>query len=154
MNYEARAEELFCKGYNCAQAVFIAFAEERLGAAEAARLASALGGGLAGRRLVCGAVSGLAMAYGMLRGYSSPEAKEEKHAEYEAVRAMTDEFERQNGSLICRELLGLDSSVRYAAPHDRTAEYYDHRPCPKLCACAAGILARYLEEHPAQDAGL
>ena len=115
---------------------------------EAARLASAFGGGLAGTRNTCGAVSGLAMAYGLLRGYADPTDKEAKRAEYEAVREMTEEFAQQNGSIICRELLGLGRDVNYVPPSDRSTEYYKKRPCPKLCACAAGILAQYLETHP------
>ena len=113
MDYEQRAEELFREGYNCAQAVFLAFACEKMNRDEAAKLASAFGGGLAGTRNTCGAVSGLAMAYGLLR-----------------------------------ELLGLGRDVNYVPPSDRSTEYYKKRPCPKLCACAAGILAQYLETHP------
>ena len=41
MDYEQRAEELFREGYNCAQAVFLAFALEKMDRDEAARLASA-----------------------------------------------------------------------------------------------------------------
>ena len=147
MDYEQRAEELFREGYNCAQAVFLAFACEKMDRDEAARLASAFGGGLAGTRNTCGAVSGLAMAYGLLRGYADPQDKEAKRAEYEAVREMTEEFAQQNGSIICRELLGLGRDVNYVPPSDRSTEYYKKRPCPKLCACAAGILAQYLETH-------
>ena len=147
-DYEQRAEALFRAGYNCAQAVFLAFAAERMDRAEAARLASAFGGGLAGMRTVCGTLSGAAMAYGLLRGYSDPLDKGAKRREYEAVREMAEEFERLNGSIVCRELLGLDRNVRYVPPSDRSAEYYKKRPCPRLCACAAGILARYLEAHP------
>ncbi len=153
MDYEQRAEQLFRQGYNCAQSVFIAFAEQKMPQAEAARLASAMGGGLAGMRTVCGTVSGMAMAYGLLRGYSDPKAKELKTAEYAAVHEMADEFERLNGSIICRELLGLDRGVKYIPPSDRSAEYYQKRPCPRLCACAAGILARYLASHPEDDQG-
>ena len=149
--YEQRAEQLFREGYNCAQSAFITFAEEQMGRDEAARLASALGGGLAGMRMTCGALSGIAMAYGMLRGYSDPAAKDQKLAEYTAVHEMADEFERRNGSLLCRELLGLDAAVKYVPPSERSAEYYEKRPCPRLCACAAGILAGYLQTHPAED---
>ena len=111
-------------------------------------LASAFGGGLAGTRNTCGAVSGLAMAYGLLRGYADPQDKEAKREVYAAVHGMAAEFERINGSIICRELLGLGRDVNYVPPSDRSTEYYKKRPCPKLCACAAGILAQYLETHP------
>lgn len=128
MDYEKRAEELFREGYNCAQAVFLAFACEKMDRDEAARLASAFGGGLAGTRNTCGAVSGLAMAYGLLRGYADPTDKEAKRAEYEAVREMTEEFAQQNGSIICRELLGLGRDVNYVPPSDRSTEYYKNVP--------------------------
>ena len=148
MDYEKRAEELFYEGYNCAQAVFLAFALDKMDRDEAARLSSAFGGGLSGMRTVCGTLSGLAMAYGLLRGYSDPKSPAAKRETYEAVRDMVAEFRELNGSMICRELLGLDKSVTYLPPSERNAEYYKKRPCPKLCACSAGILARYLEEHP------
>ena len=146
MDYEQKAEELFKEGYNCAQAVFLAFALDRMDKDEAARLASAFGGGLAGTRNTCGAVSGAAMAYGMLRGYCDPKAGEEKKAEYEAVHKIINEFEKENGSIICRELLGLDKNTKFVAPSDRNSDYYKKRPCAKLCASAAGILANVLDE--------
>ena len=148
MDYEKRAEELFREGYNCAQAVFLAFACEKMDRDEAARLASAFGGGLAGTRNTCGAVSGLAMAYGLLRGYADPQDKEAKRAEYEAVREMTEEFAQQNGSIICRELLGLAGQTAGQQPSERTAEYYKKRPCPELCRMAASILDDYIAAHP------
>lgn len=148
MDYEQRAEELFREGYNCAQAVFLAFACEKMDRDEAARLASAFGGGLAGTRNTCGAVSGLAMAYGLLRGYADPTDKEAKRAEYEAVREMTEEFAQQNGSIICRELLGLAGQTAGQQPSERTAEYYKKRPCPELCRMAASILDDYIAAHP------
>ena len=150
MDYARRAEELFREGYNCAQSVFLAFAEEKMDRDEAARLASAMGGGLAGLRHVCGAVSGMAMAYGMLRGYSDPKDKNAKKAEYAAVAQMAEEFEKVNGSIICRKLLGLGSEEKFVPPTDRNADYYTHRPCPKICACAAEILARRLEAEKAE----
>ena len=144
--YERRAKELFFEGYNCAQAVFLTFAEDKMDVNEAARIASVFGGGLGGMRHVCGAVSGMAMAYGMLRGYSDPKAKDEKKAEYEAVKEMSREFEDMNGSIICRELLGLDKDVKYVSPSNRSGEYYKKRPCPELCSIAAGILAKRLNK--------
>ena len=143
MDYEKRAEELFREGYNCAQAVFLAFACEKMDRDEAARLASAFGGGLAGTRNTCGAVSGLAMAYGLLRGYADPMDKEAKRAEYEAVREMTEEFAQQNGSIICRELLGLDENFKPKPPEARTEGYYKKRPCGELCKQAAEIFEQY-----------
>ena len=151
MDYEKRAKELFLQGYNCAQATFITFAEGKMDTEEAARIASAFGGGMAGMRNVCGAVSGMAMAYGLLKGYSDPSDMAAKVAEYNAVKEMAEEFAQENGSIICRELLGLDKNVKFKAPSDRSGDYYKKRPCPDICACAAGILARYLEAHKDEE---
>ena len=56
MNKADRAEELFRKGYNCSQSVFVAFAEELgMSEEEAARMASPFGAGFGKLREVCGA---------------------------------------------------------------------------------------------------
>lgn len=148
-NHEQRAKELFLSGYNCAQAVFAAFAPE-LGMDEraAAKLASSFGGGMAGMREVCGAVSGMLMAAGALYGYDDPSAREEKKLHYAHCRAMADAFRAENGSIVCRELLGLDRDAKPAAPSERTAEYYKKRPCAELVAQAAAILDEYMRENP------
>lgn len=65
-----RARELFLSGYNCAQSVFAAYAEEAgLTESLALRLSSGFGGGMGGLRSVCGAVSGMFMVVSALRGY-------------------------------------------------------------------------------------
>ena len=108
MNKADRAEELFRKGYNCSQSVFVAFAEELgMSEEEAARMASPFGAGFGKLREVCGAVSGMTMAAGVLRGYSDPADAQGKKALYALVQKMCREFEEKEGSLICRELLGL-----------------------------------------------
>ena len=149
MDYGARAKENFQSGYSCAQAVFLACTEDMgLDTETRARIASSFGGGMGGMRQVCGAVSGMLMALGLKYGYADPKDRAGKTAQYELVRALADEFKKENGSIICRELLGLGRDVNYVPPSDRSTEYYKKRPCPKLCACAAGILAQYLETHP------
>ena len=73
MTHQQRAEENFLAGYNCAQSVFLAFAED-LGLTDdfALRLSSSFGGGMGRLREVCGGVSGILMAAGLLYGYTSP----------------------------------------------------------------------------------
>ena len=54
-----KARDLFLAGYNCAQAVAAAFAEEAgMTEEQMLRLSGGFGGGMGGLRLVCGAVSG------------------------------------------------------------------------------------------------
>lgn len=145
MKYRERAKELFLEGYNCSQAVFTAFAEEKYGKDEAARLAAAFGGGIGGQRLECGAFTGMLLAYSMLKGYDVPGDLEIKKAYYETVQELTKRFEEAAGTISCRKLLGLPEGVTAMPPAPRTPEYYDKRPCPKLVEQAAAILEDYLE---------
>ena len=102
------AKNYFLEGYNCAQSVFLAFAEdEGLNKDIALKIASSFGGGLGAQREVCGAVSGMCMALGLKRGYNSAKDYAVKQKHYLAVQEICAEFKKQNGSIICRELLGL-----------------------------------------------
>ena len=143
------AYENFLKGYNCTQAVTVAFAEE-LGLDEqtAARLSCGFGGGMGRMREVCGTFSGIVMVLSQLYGYSDPTDTASKKDLYEKIRALAAKFREDNGSIICRELLGLDKAENSAAPEPRTAEYYKKRPCPELCRYAANILEEFIRENP------
>ena len=57
---------------------------------------------------------------------------------------MSDKFAEENGSIICRELLGILSREKSATPSERTEEYYNVRPCVKLVASAAQIVEEIL----------
>ena len=143
-----RARELFREGYNCSQAVTLAFAEELeargISREMAAGLASSFGGGLGRLREVCGCVSGMALVCGALEGYQSPDAKEEKQEHYKRVQELAEAFKEQNGSYICRELLAGINTDTKPVPEARTESYYKKRPCAELAACAADILEKHL----------
>lgn len=130
----ARAEALFREGYNCAQSVVLAYTEEMgLEMKTAARLSSGFGGGVGGLRGICGAVSGMAMVYGMLCGYDRPEEKAGKKAEYAAIQRMANRFREAEEAIDCRPLLeraGIDPSNM---PSERDPEYYAKRPCRAWC---------------------
>ncbi|MBE6901681.1 MAG: C_GCAxxG_C_C family protein [Ruminococcaceae bacterium] len=144
-----RAYELFKAGYNCSQAVFGAFCEE-LGVDfdTAVKLASGFGGGIGRMREVCGTFSGLTMAASLIYGYSDPKELEQKTELYEKIRSLGNKFREDNGSIICRELLGLQQAEKSAIPEARTSEYYQKRPCAELCRYAADLLAEFIERHP------
>lgn len=147
MTHEERAEQLFLEGYNCAQATAAAFAEEMgLSVEQVARMASSFGGGLGRLREVCGCVSGMALAAGMLYGYSDPKAVEEKMELYALIQELAGKFREENGSYICRELLEGVAVNPGPAPELRTEQYYHHRPCAKYAACAARILEEKMKE--------
>ena len=151
MDHAQKARELFYVGYNCAQAVFCAFAEDMgMELRTAARLSSSFGGGIGRLREVCGALSGAELALGFLRGYADPENHEQKMTHYERVRELARRFQEKNGSYICRELLKDVKTAPGGEPEKRTPEYYASRPCLRLVGEAAGILEQMLAEHSEQ----
>lgn len=147
--YAETAGEFFLQGYNCSQAVMLAFAEELgLPLEMAARLASSFGGGMGRLREVCGTVSGMFMVAGLLAGYSDPKDHTEKTAHYKRIQELAQRFKEHTGSIICRELLGLkkDGTDSFV-PEKRTDEYYKKRPCKALAETSARIVAEYFSEN-------
>ncbi len=144
--YSAKAKALFEQGYNCAQAVFLTFEDiTGLDTELAAKLSSSFGGGMGRLREVCGAVSGMFMVTGIARGYSDPKASEEKADHYAFIQSLAAEYKKENGSIICRELLELPGA-QDPVPEERTAEYYSRRPCGEYVATAAKLIAQKLSE--------
>ena len=144
------AEAYFLEGYNCAQAVALAFADEMgLEKDQIAKMASSFGGGLGRLREVCGCVSGMAMAAGAIFGYDDPKAEdaaEQKKEHYARIQKLAGAFKEENGSIICRELLeGINGDTK-PTPEARTETYYKKRPCVKLAGMAAEILEREMAE--------
>ncbi|MDD2980970.1 MAG: C-GCAxxG-C-C family protein [Hespellia sp.] len=136
-----RAMKLFEEGYNCAQSVFLAFSDQ-YGMSEkmAAMMSSSFGAGMGRLREVCGAVSGMFMVAGVRYGYSDPEATEEKKKHYARIQKLAAQYEELNGSIVCRELLGLSCRKQEPTPEARTEEYYKKRPCKQLVGMAATLM--------------
>lgn len=99
-------------------------------------------------REVCGTVSGMFLAAGILYGYTEPKDYEGKKEHYARIQELAHTFKEKNGSIICRELLGLKDASLSPVPEKRTDEYYKKRPCMELAGCAAGILSEYMKTHP------
>ena len=146
MTHAEKAKAYFEEGYNCAQAVTLAFADEMgLDKAVAAKMACSFGGGLGRLREVCGCVSGMSLAAGALYGYSDPKAREEKADHYALIQKLANEFKERNGSIICRELLAGINNDTNPVPVERTESYYKKRPCAELAYMAAEILENEME---------
>lgn len=144
--YGEKAEKLFTEGYNCAQAVVYAFNDIlELDDKMILSLSSSFGGGMGRLREVCGAVTGAFMVLGVLYGYSDVNASD-KGDHYSRIQEFANRFKEDNGSIICRELLGLGSGASEPTPEKRTKEYYERRPCPKKVYSSAYILAEYINE--------
>lgn len=136
-----RAVELFKQGFNCSQAVFAAFADEyEMDEKTALKASAGLGGGVGRLREVCGALSGAAMAAGMVYGATEGSRQDQKAMTYKIVQQIADEFKKQNGSLICRDMLKLMAQEKQSyVPEERTDEFYKKRPCLKIIESTAKI---------------
>ena len=147
MDHGLKAAELFLSGYNCAQAVAVAFTDVTgLTEQQAAKMASAFGGGMGRMREVCGAVSGMLMVLSYVYGYDTPGDDVSKQRLYGQVQALAAGFRAENGSIICREILKNPPSDPNPTP--RTAEFYAKRPCAKMVMTAARLLEQFMEENP------
>lgn len=137
------AKSYFMKGYNCSQSVAMAFSEEmKMDIEQVRRLTIGFGGGMGRMREVCGAVSGMTFVISALYD-------EEKGDIYKRVQHVAGKFSEENGSFVCRELLGLDiKGADDPAPEKRTKQYYKKRPCAELVELAGNILEEYLSNNP------
>ena len=147
MDHGIKAAELFLEGYNCAQAVAVAFCDVTgLEEKTAARMVSGFGGGMGRLREVCGAVSGMFFVLSYLYGYDDPKADEEKKQLYTDVQGLAAKFQQQCSSILCRDL--LDNPPSDPNPSPRTAQYYKDRPCARFVMTAAELMDAFLAEHP------
>ena len=147
MDHGIYAGELFLKGYNCAQAVVVAFADVTgLDESFSARLSSSFGGGMGRMREVCGAVSGMLMVLSILYGYDTPGDDESKKRLYTEVQALAGKFREEVGAIVCREILKNPPSDPNPTP--RTAEFYAKRPCARMVVTAGKLLDEFIAAHP------
>lgn len=140
-----RAVSLFKNGYNCSQSVVVAYADYfGLDETLAARVSASFGGGMGRLREVCGAVSGSFMLAGLKYASADSSDKAAKTENYTVVQELAEKFRQHNGSIICRELLGLAQKKDDPVPSDRTPEYYKRRPCSEYVAIAARVIGEKL----------
>ena len=120
----------------CSQAVFATFSQD-LGLSEeqALNIGACFGSGMR-KGEVCGACTGALMALGLKYG-------ESKSKSNEVCEKFLDEFEKENGSYICRDLLNCDirteEGIKYALDNNLFKEF-----CPKMVESATKITENYL----------
>ena len=145
MTRKEQAINYFKEGYNCTQAVVLAFQDVlKIDAKELCKIASPFGGGISRMRETCGAVSGIVLVLGNLIGYDTPELGEKKHELYKKTQELLKIFENRYGSLTCRVLLNLTNKHDDPKPSPRDHSFFEKRPCPELIGGAAEILNDYL----------
>ncbi len=147
MDRQYKAATLFVEGYNCAQAVAMAFADLLdLDEKFCAKAISSFGGGMGRLREVCGAVSGMLFVAGILYGYDTKDDDAAKKAHYARVQELAGKFRDEVGSIVCREILKNPPSD--PTPTPRTEQYYKDRPCAHMVVTAVRIMEEYIAEHP------
>ena len=140
MTHREKAMNNFLEGYNCAQAVLIAFSEELgLDKDTAAMLSCSFGGGMGRLREVCGAVTGMFIVAGILHGYSNPTDKKAKDEHYKLIQELAEEFKAFHSTYICKDLLKV-AGKQSPVSEERTPEYYKTRPCVRFLITACEIL--------------
>lgn len=143
------AIENFKKGYNCSQSVVLAFSDlVDIDEKSLLKLSSSFGGGMGRLREVCGALSGCFIILGLLYGYENPETGDVKAKLYSRIQELGLRFEKDNNTMICRELLNLKEKHSDSKPAQRTSDFYKNRPCEKLIGYATEILEEYVDTHP------
>ena len=106
----AEIKDKHTRGYNCAQIVLCSYAEE-LGNDEETlfRISEGFGAGMGGMMQTCGAVTAMFMALGLANSSGDLQACDTKPQTMKKVRELAAEFEKKNGSIVCRELKGIDT---------------------------------------------
>jgi C_GCAxxG_C_C family probable redox protein len=144
MSRAQEAVQYFKQGFSCSQAVLAAVSEPLgLEREKALKIAQAFGGGMARMGLTCGAVTGAMLAIGLKHGRTRPEDEEARERTYRLVHDLLRQFQARHGSIVCRELIGVDLSTPEG--HNLGAErgVFDNL-CPAFVSDAVEILERIL----------
>lgn len=150
-----RATGFFRQGYNCSQSVAMTFADYYdIPQGMMTRLSASFGGGIGRMRETCGSACAIFML-SALETVTDEASQERKKQNYEAVQRLASDFRRETGSIICKELLGLNKKradgtipeiTIVATPEARTEEYYRKRPCIRMVEVAVRVYMNYLKE--------
>ena len=132
-NRKEKAAELHANRHTCSQAVACAFCDlADVDAEEMKKIVLKYSGG---RYKVCGAVMGAYTIVNYLNGNRNPENSAEWHEnDEELLKEIEKRFIEKNGTVICRELKGLDTGKVL-------------RPCRGCVEDAAEILEEILSEN-------
>ena len=135
------AKEKFESGYNCAQSVLFALADNnQISNDIALKIATGFGAGYGRMQEVCGAVSGAIMAMGLKYGRGENENKEITMDMYQKTQDFIEFFKKIHGSIICRELLnGYDLRSEKGQNEYREQELFQ-KTCLKCVETAVKII--------------
>ncbi len=146
MKKKERSKTLFEEGFCCSQAVFSTYAEHWGFDREVfLKISDAFGAGIGGMAATCGAVTGAIMTIGLKHGRTHPDDDEAKQKTRTLVKEFVKRFTERNGSIECKQLLGVDISIPEAMELAEKKGLFDTL-CPKLIESAVDILEELLPE--------
>lgn len=145
MEHAEKAATYFMNGFNCAQAVFAAFApdfdiDEEL----ALKLTSNFGSGARCGQL-CGAVTGALMVLGLKYGFYRSEDREQIDKAYDKTIEFQKRFCERNKSVVCKDLLNYDLSDPEQKKQAKEKGLFKEI-CPRMVSDAVEIVEQLLSE--------
>ena len=144
MTNPEKAVKYFNDKFNCSQAVFATFSPS-LGIPEnvAFKMGCPFGVGMGRMQETCGAVTGAFMVIGLKYGKSNPGEEHLKQLSYDLVNKFTEKFKERNGTIKCRDLIGIDISTRERLENARELGIFDTL-CVKFVRDAVEIIETIL----------
>lgn len=109
----------------------------------ALRVAGAFGAGMARTGQTCGAVTGALMVIGMKHAKTRKDDDNGRELAYALAQELMDAFRERNGTLLCRELLGVDVGTPEGMSEVRERDLF-RTVCPKFVRDASEILEKGL----------
>lgn len=135
----------FADKYLCSQAVFAAFASQYgLTEEQALKIGASFGSGMC-KGEVCGAVTGALMVIGLKYGQCNMEDTDSRIKTNQLTALLMDRFKEENGSYLCKELLGYDLSKKEELEKIKELGLFTEF-CPKMVESAARILEEILKQ--------
>lgn len=145
MGHVEKSLELFESKFNCAQSVFASFSKELgLDDKQALKIGGCFGSGMR-KGEVCGACTGALMVLGLKYGQSEVGDIDSKIRSDDLCVRFLEEFEVQNGSYICNELLGCDIRTKEGVEHALKNNLFTEF-CPKMVESATLIVEDLIKE--------
>ncbi len=132
MDKKTFAIQQFKRGYNCAQSVVSAFADELdIDYDTAIRITSGFGGGMGRQQLTCGALTGAYMVIGYLHGMHAPDDDLANQKAAKMIQKFTSRFKEKYGHSDCFSLLGVDLNTEEGKKEAEEKNLYELK-CEKF----------------------
>jgi len=136
-----KAASYFRSGYNCAESVLMAMQDTWHGQ-KTPNIATGFGAGIGRKGSVCGAVTGGVLAINLK--YGRMKADEDREKSYALASEFCREFEKEFGSVICRDLIGCDLATPQGRKKFKELNLLEEK-CTRFVDGAVKILAGLID---------